>query len=77
MEFTEEEEFTPAFLQEITQLLQENNIPKALTLCNTNDSSISSIFSVGLTNYGKKREMIKELIEEVGTERGFLAGKVY
>ena len=65
----------PAFLQEITQLLRENNIPKARTLCNTYDSSISRIFTVGLTNYGKKREMIKELIEEVGRREASLLEK--
>jgi biopolymer transport protein ExbB len=65
----------PAFLQEITVLLRENNIRKALTLCNTNGSSISRIFTVGLSNYGKKREMIKELIEEVGRREASLLGK--
>jgi len=65
----------PAFLQEITELLRENNIRKALTLCNTNGSSIARIFTVGLTNYGKKREMIKELIEEVGRREASLLGK--
>ena len=65
----------PAFLQEITELLRENNIRKALTLCNTNGSSISRIFTVGLSNYGKKREMIKELIEEVGRREASLLGK--
>ena len=67
--------FPPAFLQEITQLLRENNIRKALTLCNTSASSISRIFTVGLTNYGKKREIIKELIEEVGRREASLLGK--
>ena len=65
----------PAFLQEITQLLRENNIRRALALCNTNGSSISRIFAVGLTNYGKKREMIKELIEEVGRREASLLEK--
>ena len=65
----------PAFLQEITQLLRENNVRKALTLCNANGSSISRIFAVGLTNYGRKREMIKELIEEVGRREASLLEK--
>ena len=54
------------FLQEIEQLLQENNSTKALTLCNDNRSSIARIISVGIHHYGKKREVIKERIEEVG-----------
>ena len=64
-----------AFLQEVTQLLRENNVPKALALCSGNGSSISRIFAVGLANYGKKREMIKELIEEVGRRETALLGK--
>ena len=54
------------FLQEIEQLLQENNSAKALSLCNTNLSSIARIFSAGIKHYGKKREVIKERVEEVG-----------
>ena len=65
----------PAFLGEITRLLREHNVQKALALCNENSSSISRIFAVGLTNYGKKREMIKELIEEVGRREATLLSK--
>ena len=65
----------PAFLQEMTQLLKENNVRKALSLCGGNNSSIARIFTVGLINYGKKREMIKELIEEVGRREASLLGK--
>ena len=60
------------FLQEIEQLLQENNSAKALSLCNTNLSSIARIFSAGMKHYGKKREVIKERVEEVGRREASL-----
>jgi len=60
------------FLQEIEQLLQENNSAKALSLCNTNLSSIARIFSAGIKHYGKKREVIKERVEEVGRREASL-----
>jgi len=63
------------FLQEIEQLLQENNSTKALSLCGVNRSSIARIFSVGIKHYGKKREVIKERIEEVGRREASLLEK--
>jgi biopolymer transport protein ExbB len=63
------------FLQEIEQLLQENNSTKALSLCNANLSSIARIFSAGIKHYGKKREVIKERIEEVGRREASLLEK--
>jgi biopolymer transport protein ExbB len=63
------------FLQEIEQLLQENNSTKALSLCNTNLSSIARIFSAGIKHYGKKIEVITERIEEVGRREASLLEK--
>jgi len=63
------------FLQDIEQLLQENNSTKALSLCSDNSSSIARIFSVGIKHYGKKREVIKERIEEVGRREASLLEK--
>lgn len=63
------------FLREIEQLLKENNSTKALSLCDTNPSSIARIFSVGIKHYGKKREVIKERIEEVGRREASLLEK--
>ena len=54
------------FLNDIEKLLKKNNISEALRLCADNSSSISSIFSAGIKNNGKRREVIKERIEEVG-----------
>ena len=63
------------FVQEIEQLLKENNSTKALSMCNTNLSSIARIFSAGIKQYGKKREVIKERIEEVGRREASLLEK--
>jgi biopolymer transport protein ExbB len=54
------------FLNDIEKILKKKNISEALRLCDVNRSSISSIFSAGIKNYGKRREVIKERIEEVG-----------
>lgn len=63
------------FLREIEQLLKENNTAKALSLCNANLSSIARIFAVGIRHCGKKREAIKERIEEAGRREASLLEK--
>ena len=62
----------PTFLKDIERLLKEADVQKALALCRTNRSAIARIFSVGLKNCGKKREVIKERIEEVGRREASL-----
>ena len=61
-----------AFLQEISQLLKDNNVSQALQLCQTNASPLSRIFLSGMREYGKKREIIKEIMEEVGRREASL-----
>ncbi len=56
----------PPFLSDIEQLLKGENVPRAVALCQGNNSSISRILLAGIKNFGKKREMIKETIEETG-----------
>ena len=63
------------FLKEVEQLLNKNNFSEALKVCENNHSSISRIFSIGMKNYGKKREVIKERVEEVGRREASLLGK--
>ncbi len=63
------------FLNEVEQLLNKNNFSEALKVCENNHSSISRIFSIGIKNYGKKREVIKERIEEVGRREASVLGK--
>lgn len=61
------------FLKDISQLLKDSNIDQALQLCQANNSPLSHIFQSGIREYGKKREIIKEMMEEVGRrEASFL-----
>lgn len=64
-----------AFLQEVERLLREHNSAKALSLCRANPSTIARIFSAGIAQYGRKREVIKERIEEVGRREASLLEK--
>ena len=63
------------FLSEIEQLLNKRNIVEALRLCDGSRSSIARIFSAGIKNYGRKREVIKERIEEVGRREAVILEK--
>ena len=64
-----------AFLESIELLLKKENISEALGLCENNRSSISRIFYAGIKNYGKRREAIKERIEEVGRREAVVLGR--
>ena len=63
------------FLDSIEGFLKKENISEALALCEKNNSSISRIFSAGIKNYGKRRELIKERIEEVGRREAVVLGR--
>jgi biopolymer transport protein ExbB len=63
------------FLSTIERLLKKEDIAEALKLCGDNSSSISRIFSAGIKNYGKRREIIKERIEEVGRREAVVLGR--
>jgi len=63
------------FLDNIERLLKKEDIAEALKLCGENSSSISRIFSAGIKNYGKRREIIKERIEEVGRREAVVLGR--
>lgn len=54
------------FLVDFEHLLRAEKIAPALELCKDTDAPISRILAGGIKNYGKRREVIKELIEEVG-----------
>jgi len=56
----------PAFLGEIIALLNQDSMHQALQLCQDNLSPLSRIFMSGIREHGKKREIIKERLEEVG-----------
>ena len=63
------------FLEKIEQLLKKENVAEALELCKNDSSSISRIFYAGIKNYGKRREAIKERIEEVGRKEAVVLGR--
>jgi biopolymer transport protein ExbB len=54
------------FLIEAEDLVMRRKRPEAISLCKRNNSSIAHVVRVGIENYGKKRDVIKEKIEEVG-----------
>ena len=54
------------FLVEVEDLVMRRKRPEAISLCKRNNSSIAHVIRVGIENYGKKRDVIKEKIEEVG-----------
>ncbi|MPZ76668.1 MAG: MotA/TolQ/ExbB proton channel family protein [Deltaproteobacteria bacterium] len=54
------------FVHEIEELVAKGRLRDAVIRCQVNKSSIARILLVGLKNYGKKREIIKEYLEEVG-----------
>ena len=54
------------FLIEVEDLVMRRKRPEAISLCKRNNSSIAHVVRVGIENYGKKRDLIKEKIEEVG-----------
>jgi biopolymer transport protein ExbB len=54
------------FIVKIEHLLRSEKVADAINLCNKSNSSIAKILIGGIKNFGKKRENIKEIIEEVG-----------
>jgi len=57
-----------SFMNEIEILLTRKNIPDAIMRCRINKSSMARILLVGINNFGKKREIIKEYVEEIGRQ---------
>ncbi len=54
------------FLIEVEDLVLRGKLPEAVTLCKRDNSSIAHVIRVGIENHGKRREVIKERIEELG-----------
>ncbi len=54
------------FIIEIEHLLRAEKFTEAIDLCKKTPAPISRILLNGIRNYGKRREVIKEIIEEVG-----------
>jgi biopolymer transport protein ExbB len=56
------------FVQEVESFLRKGNIPEAVMRCQHNRSSIAHILLVAIKNYGKRRETLKEYLEEIGRQ---------
>jgi len=54
------------FLIEIEDLIRREKIPEAITRCRKDASSMANIILAGIRNFGKRREIVKESIEEIG-----------
>ncbi len=54
------------FIVEIEHLLRSEKVSEAIALCKETNAPISRILLNGIKNFGKRREEIKEIIEEVG-----------
>jgi hypothetical protein len=53
-------------LIEIEDLIRREKIPEAITRCRKDNSSMANIIVAGIRNFGKRREIVKEGIEEIG-----------
>jgi len=56
----------PQFVIDIEHMLRSEKINESINLCKETDTPLSRILLNGIKNYGKRREEIKEIIEEVG-----------
>ncbi len=63
------------FLISVRDLVRRDKVPEAVVLCDQDDSPISRIICAALRNFGKKREVIKERIEEVGRKEAAGLGR--
>ncbi len=54
------------FVIKVEDLIRKEMISEAITFCKMNKSSISNILLAGINNYGRRREVIKEVIEDAG-----------
>jgi biopolymer transport protein ExbB len=49
------------------RLVREGKLSEAIGLCRVDDTSMARVLMAGLKNAGKRREQIKEVLEEVGS----------
>ncbi|MCA9774031.1 MAG: MotA/TolQ/ExbB proton channel family protein [Myxococcales bacterium] len=63
------------FLDTIEDLIIHEKIPEAVATCNKDGSSIANIIQSGIRNFGARRELIKETIEEVGRREAVALGR--
>ena len=63
------------FIRDVEEMIKKHRIGDALSLCNSNSSSIAKIFFSGLKNSGRGRWLVKEAIEERGGREGAILEK--
>ena len=56
------------FISDVELLIRREKIPDATLHCQQNPSSMARILLVGIKHFGRKREVIKEHLEEVGRQ---------
>ncbi len=56
----------PAFLMEVEDLIRNEKIPRAIELCRRSGTPIANVLVSAIKNFGRRREVLKERIEEVG-----------
>ena len=64
-----------AFLNQVEDLIKREKMLEAMALCRQYDSPIARIVLMGIKNFGKKREVLKERIEEVGRKEAATLGR--
>jgi len=62
-------------VQDVELNLRKKNIPRAIEICEKDNSSIAKIFLAGLKNSGKGMWLVKESIEERGGREGIMLEK--
>jgi biopolymer transport protein ExbB len=62
-------------VQDVELNLRKKNVPRALEICEKDNSSIAKIFTSGLKNSGKGMWLVKESIEERGGREGVMLEK--
>ncbi|MEE8449531.1 MAG: MotA/TolQ/ExbB proton channel family protein, partial [Thermodesulfobacteriota bacterium] len=56
----------PAFMMELEDLIRNEKIPRAIELCRRSGTPIAKVLVSAIKNFGRRREVLKERIEEVG-----------
>lgn len=63
------------FIGRVQELVNNAQIPEAISLCQNNMSSIAKVFLAGLKNTPKGMWLVKEAIEERGSREATILGK--
>lgn len=56
----------PSLMQTVNDMIMRNKYSDAISLCQSHPSPIANIYHAGLKIYGQPRQVIKEIVQEVG-----------